>query len=337
MTTHRQRIEACLRGELIDRPAVALWRHFPVDDQSPQTLAEAHIDFQKHYDFDLVKITPASSYSVRDWGVEDTWDGNSEGTRTYTKRAIQDASDWERLSVLDPSSPHLAGQLECIRLIRGQIGPETPILQTVFNPLSQAKHLAGEATLEAHLQEHPRAVQAGLEVITESTRRFIEAVAGLGIDGIFYAVQHAQKAVMPEAEFVRWSRESDMLLLHAAGSLWCNMLHVHGEQIYFESFRDYPAQIINWHDRETRPTLSEAGRAWPRAMCGGLSRKSLVFGTAEDLVKEATESLANPHGARLVLSTGCVVPIIAPHGNLMAARQAPKSFLTARLHTDRSN
>jgi uroporphyrinogen decarboxylase len=329
-------MEACIRGDLIDRPPVALWRHFPVDDQSPQTLAEAHLDFQKRYDFDLIKITPASSFSVRDWGVEDTWEGSTEGTRSYAKRAIHAAADWEKLSVLDPSSHHLARQLESIKLIRGRIGAETPILQTVFNPLSQAKHLAGEATLVEHLREHPRAVQTGLGIITQSTRRFIEAVAGLGVDGIFYAVQHAQKAVMPEDEFVRWSRESDMLLLRAAGSLWCNMLHVHGEQIYFESFRDYPAHIINWHDRETGPALSEAGSTWPLAMCGGLSRKSLVFGTAEDLSREAADILAGPYCGRIVFSTGCVVPIIAPHGNLLAAKQAAGSYSAAGNRLGRS-
>lgn len=335
MTTHRQRIEACIRGEIIDRPPVALWRHFPVDDQSPGTLAEAHVDFQRHYDFDLLKITPASSFSVRDWGVEDTWEGNLEGTRRYTKRAIEHPSDWEKLPLLDPASPHLARQLDSIRLIQDLVGPDTPILQTVFNPLAQAKHLAGEATLEAHMRDHAQAVQTGLGVITESTRRFIDAVAGLGVDGIFYAVQHAQKSLMTENDFVRWCRASDLQLLHAAGSLWCNMLHVHGEQIYFESLRDYPAQIINWHDRESGPGLSGAGSIWTRAMCGGLSRATLAFGTAEDLSREATDALSSPCSNRLILSTGCVVPIIAPHGNLSAVRKAPELF-TAPGHVSRS-
>ena len=335
MTTHRQRVEACLRGEIIDRPPVALWRHFPVDDQSPETHAEAHADFQRHYDFDLVKITPASSFSVRDWGVEDTWDGNTEGTRRYTKRAIQHPSDWEKLPVLGPESPHLARQIECIRLIRRVVGTDTPILQTVFNPLSQAKHLAGEATLEWHLRDHPDAVQSGLAVITESTRRFIDAAAGLGVDGIFYAVQHAQKSIMPENEFVRWCRAADMQLLHAAGNLWCNMLHAHGEQIYFDSFRDYPAQIINWHDRESGPSLAEAGSVWTKALCGGLSRTTLALGTAEEVSREAADALAAPCSNRLVLSTGCVVPILAPHGNLSAARKAPELFSAGAGRLDR--
>ena len=41
MTTHKERIQACIQGEVIDHPPVALWRHFPVDDQTPGTLAKA--------------------------------------------------------------------------------------------------------------------------------------------------------------------------------------------------------------------------------------------------------------------------------------------------------
>jgi hypothetical protein len=89
------------------------------------------------------------------------------------------------------------------------------------------------------------------------------------------------------------------------GSLWCNMLHVHGEEIYFGSFRDYPAQIINWHDRETGPLVRQEGLA--RAMCGGLSRSSLVFSTAETY--KGGGVWATPI-AQLVLSTGCVVPLL---------------------------
>ena len=54
--TARERMQACLKDDpALDRPPVALWRHFPVDDQDPETLAAATLDFQRHYDFDLVK------------------------------------------------------------------------------------------------------------------------------------------------------------------------------------------------------------------------------------------------------------------------------------------
>src|SRR5687768_15609784 len=100
MPTHRQRLEACLSGQNLDRPPVALWRHFPVDDQSPETLATATLQWQKIYDWDLVKVTPASSFCLKDWGVEDAWRGHSEGTREYSKRVISEPEDWSRLKVL---------------------------------------------------------------------------------------------------------------------------------------------------------------------------------------------------------------------------------------------
>ena len=111
MTTHRERIQACIKGEILDQTPVALWRHFPVDDQSPETLAAAQIAFQHAYDFDLVKVTPASSFCLRDWGAEDEWRGNPEGTRQYTKHVISQPQDWERLQALDPTAAASRGTI----------------------------------------------------------------------------------------------------------------------------------------------------------------------------------------------------------------------------------
>src|SRR5258708_3788232 len=102
MTTHKERIQACIQGEVIDRPPVALWRHFSVADQAPGTLAKATLTCQLAYDSDLVKVTPASSFCVRDWGVEEEWRGHTESTRKYTKRVINNPQDWENLPILSP-------------------------------------------------------------------------------------------------------------------------------------------------------------------------------------------------------------------------------------------
>jgi uroporphyrinogen decarboxylase len=46
----------------------------------------------------------------------------------------------------------------------------------------------------------------------------------------------------------------------------------------------------------------------------------LVFNKPEDIQSEAKDAFQQTNGKRLILSTGCVVPIIAPHGNIQAAR-----------------
>jgi uroporphyrinogen decarboxylase len=211
--THRDRLETCLSGARPDRVPVALWRHFPVDDQDPARLAAATASFQNTFDFDLIKVTPSSSFCIRDWGVRDEWRGEPEGTRAYTRRAITRPEDWERLGVLTPTEGELGAQLECLRLLTGEFSPGTPVLQTIFSPLAQAKNLVGPTNLLVHLRLWPDAVHAGLRVIAETTQRFLDEARKTGIDGIFYAVQHAQYGLLNEAEFDQFGRAYDLPIL----------------------------------------------------------------------------------------------------------------------------
>jgi uroporphyrinogen decarboxylase len=324
-----ERMQACLKNDpALDRPPVALWRHFPMDDQNPETLATATLAFQRAYDFDLVKVTPASSFSIKDWGAEDIWEGSTEGTRRYTKRVIQKPQDWERLSILDPlKAAHLSGQVSCLRQIRIALGPQIPLLQTVFSPLAQAKNLAGGDMLIAHLRQYPEAVLKGLQTIAETTCRFVEAAMETGIDGIFYAVQHAQAGLMTQTEYKTFGLPFDRITTQPASGLWCNLLHLHGVNVYFDLITqslipDTLMHIVNWHDRETDPSLEEAQKCFPGVVCGGVSQKTIVFGDASQVRQEAADAIRQTRGRRLLLGTGCVVPVIAPHGNILAARQS---------------
>ena len=323
MTTHKERIQACINNEVLDRPPVALWRHFPVDDQSPEALAAATLNFQRTYDFDLVKVTPASSFCVKDWGVEDQWMGDTEGTRRYTKYIIEDPRDWERLPMLDATAPHLAGQLACLRSIRADLAPDTPLLQTVFSPLAQAKNLAGNETLLAHMRLYPDAVMKGLATIAETTRRFVEACLETGIDGVFYAIQHAQASLLTLEEYKTFGLPLDQEILEPAQELWCNLLHLHGHDVYFSILDSLSFPIVNWHDRETYPSLAEAQTLFAGAMCGGMRQDTLVYGDHAKVREEAADAIRQTNGKRFILGTGCVVPIIASHGNILAARTSP--------------
>ena len=322
MTTHRERIQACFRGETTDRTPIALWRHFPVDDQNPETLAASTLHFQNTYDFDIVKVTPASSFAVKDWGVEDQWMGDAEGSRRYTKRIIQEPGDWEKLASLEPNSPHLAGQLACLRLIRQNLSPETPLIQSIFSPLAQAKNLIGNEKLIEHMREYPEAVLKGLDTIAKTTAKFVEAVCEAGVDGIFYAVQHAQSELLSLEEYKTFGIPFDHKVLETTDDLWCNMLHLHGRDIYFSLLRMYNFQIVNWHDRETYPSLAEAQSLFKGTLCGGLRQDTLVFEDQAKVKGEAEDAIKQTKSHRFILGTGCVVPVTASHGNLMAARRS---------------
>jgi uroporphyrinogen decarboxylase len=317
----RERLQATLRGEAVDRLAVALWRHFPVDDQRPEDLAAATLEWQAQYDFDFVKVTPSSSYCLKDWGAEDAWRGNPEGTRDYGRRVVQSPAGWGALRPLHPRQGHLGGMLRVLELVGQGLGGATPFIQTIFSPLGQARNLVGPDLLPAHARLYPGELKAALEVITESTLRFIEAARTTGLDGLFYAVQYASTRVFSVAEYCEFGEPYDRQILEAASDLWLNVVHLHGEHVMFDVLAAYPAAVVNWHDTHTPPDLAGGLRQIHGAACGGLSQwDAMVLGTPAQVRAEADRALALTQGRRFILGTGCVTPIVAPRANLRAAR-----------------
>jgi uroporphyrinogen decarboxylase len=321
----RDRLTAAVAGQAADRVPVALWRHFPGDDQRPPDLAAATLSFQWRWDWDLVKVTPASSFCLRDWGAEDRWIGNNEGTREYTRHAIQAPDDWRRLTVLDAANGSLGGQLRCLEQIVADLGGETPVIQTIFSPLSQAKNLVGDERLLVHLRRHPAELKAGLETITQTTSHFIRLAMQTGIDGIFYAVQHASYGLMTEKEYTEFGRAYDLRLLEAleGTGAWFNLLHLHGDDVMFDLLADYPVQAWNWHDQETPPTLAEGKGKVKGAVVGGLRQwETLLRGDPGQVRAEAAAAIRETEGQGFILGTGCVTPITSPWSNLRAVREA---------------
>ncbi len=319
----RERLTKTFAGESTDRTPVALWRHWPGDDQRAADLAASTIQFQKTYDWDFVKLTPSSSFCVTDFGVQDEWEGHIEGTRTYTKRVISRSLDWTDLRPLDPLRGALGRQLECVRLVcDGLRDDDVPILQTIFNPLAQAKNLAGNDTLVRHIRINPDRVHTGLNALTETTLRFIDALKRYPIAGIYYAVQHASYDMMTEDEYKTFGLPYDRKILEAlTDKWWFNMLHLHGEAPMFRLGASLPVQAINWHDQDAEPDLAHGKLQFNGAVCGGLSRwRHLHNGTPSAIRDQARAAVAQTNNRRFILSTGCVVMVTSPLSNIRAVR-----------------
>ena len=325
LMTKRDRLAAAVRGEEIDRPLVALWRHFPTDDADARQLALSTLAFQAQYDWDFVKLTPASNYSVDGWGTRVAYRGHPEGTSEYVARPIQSPHDWRNLDVLDPRAGALGGQLAAIRAARELAGPDIPIIETVFSPLAQAKNLVGGTLDVVHLRRHRADFQQALEVIAETTVRFVREALAAGADGIFYAMQRASAEFLSEAEYREVARPLDLRVLEAAGEATFNLLHLHGLNTYFDLVVDYPAHALNWHDRDTGPSLAEGARHFPGLVVGGLSQRDMVEGTPERVRALAHTAIESLGGRPLCLSTGCVMQTVTPWGNIRALREAAET------------
>lgn len=318
----RTRLEAAIAGEPVDRLPVALWRHWPGDDQDAAALATAHLKWQAEYDWDLLKVGPASSYSVADWGMTDRWDGHIEGTRTVTFQPVKSPADWEALTPLDPGQGMLGEQIRALQLIGESARAQTPFLATVFSPLSMAKHLAGNEVMLSHMRQYPDSFRRGLETLTESVLRFIDAARGTGIAGIYYAVQHAAYPLLSRAEFESFGRPYDLRVLAGAGDLWCNMVHLHGSRVMFDMVADYPAAFLNWHDRDSAISLAEGLSRTRSAANGGVSQWTIHRESPEAALVEARDAREQTSDRRLLLGTGCVIMTTTPLRNIRALRES---------------
>ncbi len=249
--------------------------------------------------------------------------GNPEGTREYGERVIQQPEHWQTLKPLPVDKGWLAGQLQCASLISTRYSSHTPSLQTVFSPLAQAKNLAGNEVLLIQMRQHPEAVLKALDVITETTIQFVKALVQTGVDGIFLPCNMPSMPCSPLMNSFKFGKVFDLKVLEAARPFWCNLVHIHGENILFDQITDYPVQIFNWHDQSTAPSLKQGLAQINGAVCGGLKQwQTLVLGTPQDVTREARAAIDQTGGRRFLLGTGCVTPITAPGGNLLAARQA---------------
>ena len=326
--SHRERIEAVIRGERADQTPIALWRHFPIADENADELAKVTIDYQRKFDFDLVKVTPASGYPAEAWGGQlENRHSSNEGTREYTKRVVQRPEDWLALQPLDVLQGVWARELKALERIRAGVGDDVHVLQTIFNPLTIGKQLSGPLVLE-HMRQHPDSFQAGMRVVSETTARFAIECLRHGADGIFFATQYASLDMVTESEYRKFGIEFDMPVLDAiAGDSTLTLLHLHGTRPIFELANQYPVDIVNWHDCETEPSLSSGHQAFSKgAVLGGLDRSAVMeTGSPGDVARQVQNAKSQVNDSRLIIGTGCVSFITTPEENIRAAIDAARS------------
>jgi uroporphyrinogen decarboxylase len=325
---HRERLALALRGEPVDRPPLSLWRHFGGIDMTEDGLVDVMLDFQRQYDFDFLKFMPTGMYSTLDWGVETTWEPHARGTRTVTRHVIGKPSDWEALPLLDIDKGQLGMVNRALARTVAGTDPDTPVLQTIFSPLTTANKMAGQVLLP-HLRQHPDRLRAGLATIAEVTERMIAAAIDRGA-GIFYASQMATADVLTEAEVAEWETPHVERLLGPLKGAATVFIHAHGNHLWFDSVAAWPADGLNWHDRRGGPSLAEARRRAGGGLLGGIDGYGhLRDGSLSELFAEIADATRQVDRG-LVVTPGCVIPMDCPPHLIRAAREAIEALKKVR-------
>ena len=324
----KERVDAALRGDPVDRVPASMWGHDFTREWGMQSLAEAMVENFTRYDWDYMKVNPRASYHVEGWGVKVRPSGDPYTAPVFEDSPIKSASDWKRIRPLEPDRGVLAEQLRSLQLINHSIGYDAYFVQTIFCPLGVAKYLAGNKAEPVFqtLREDRAAMHAALRVITETFTAYAIACMEQGASGIFYATNSwASTGMLTPDQYREFGEQYDLEFLDAIKSRSkFNILHNCGTHIYFDQLASYPVQAISWDaNAEGNPDLHQGQMSAGKAVMGGISQKTtLKNGTPEQVREEVARAIELTGGKHFLLAPGCSIPPETPVKNLEAIRRA---------------
>ena len=304
MMTRTERVRATLAGEEVDRPPFCFWHHFRPHGSARQ-MAEATLAFfDDEFDLDITKIMPDLPYP-------------------FPRGGIQTADDWHMIGPLDPDAGLFGQRLVAIGLLREWLGEETPIIYTIFSPLTEAIFAAGDReTFKRYARENPTVIHQALSVYAHNLGDFAGAAIAAGADGIFLACMGTSADEFSKAEYREFGRPYDLEVLRGADEGWLNILHVHGDaNLMIDLFLDYPVPVLNWSDRLTGLSLADVRARTDKTIMGGLhERGPLVNGPDEELLAEMKDAVQQAGRTKFILANGCSVPDESDHARLRRGR-----------------
>jgi uroporphyrinogen decarboxylase len=326
MTTGTQRVEAALALGVADRPPVGAWGHTYREEWSPEALAAITVQRAKGFGWDFVKFQPRASCFAEAFGSVYHPSGHRLRGPILIQEAVPDLESWAKVDLVNRKA--LDDQVDSIGMVARELGPDVPVIQTVFSPITVGGYLVGksQSRIVRELRKHPETVGPALDRIASALVDFSRRSIAAGAAGIFYAISgYAGRNVMSEELYRDLVLPYDVAVLNEIASEgWFNVLHLCGSNLNFGLARDLPSHVVSWSiHNQGNPSLKEGRELASRAVMGGLSQRStLVFGPPPKIEEEARLAVQDTGGKGLLLAPGCSVPPRVREVNLAAMATA---------------
>lgn len=302
------KIAAALEGKEAGEMPFSFWSHFPEADMDPRSLADATSAFYETYDVDFVKTCPNGMFSIEDFGCECDYSAIEEGgVAKVISYPIKTIADWEQVRHIDCLEGALGRELQSLQMLLKKIGNKVPVIATAFSPLTTAAKMSNNLVFK-HMQEKDCSLlHRGLSIIADVTGTYIRKAISLGASGVFFASQTGSLDVINKKNFSLFGERYDLAALDGAAEGWFNTVHIHGNNISFKSFLDYPVQVLNWHIGETAPSIHEARKISDKCFMGGINRTDITNLNRTAILEQIRTAVRESNGKKQILSPGCVI------------------------------
>lgn len=322
----KERVEAALRGETVDRVPVSVWCHDYRGEWNIQSLMETAVEHFIRYDWDYLTIQPRSCYFAEAWKARYTQASQPDQPPVFVDSPVHSSSDWKRLRVLDPDRGPFLDQLRLLQLLNHQVGYDAYVIQTIFCPLGVALSLVGGdiQAIQYSIREDRSALRNGLRAITETLINHAIACMEQGTSGIFYSTNGwARTGALTPDQYREFGEQYDMEFMDAIKSRSkLTVLHNGGDHIYFDLFGAYPIHAVSWDVfAPGNPSLLDGKKRSGKAAMAGLNQHTIANGSPNQIQDEIAQTLEVTGKEHLLLAPGSAVAPHTPIKNLEAIRR----------------
>lgn len=308
-----ERIHATIAGQQPDRVPVGMWYHFS-PKLSAEEAADAHFDYVKSVDLDLIKIMYDNTYVL--------------------EQKIQKPSDWYKIKPLGKTSPFYCKQRDILRRLAQKGAGEYPIWMTMFGAFKLAVMATSDAMVMAHSREDPDAVCAGVAAIADSLCDWAEGYLSEGADAIFYSAQFGEIGRFTKDAWRKLVRPYDLKVLSVAEQTngKYNVLHLCGEpeygyRVHLDRFADYPGSMVNWAIYPNGYALERGADLFERPVMGGLDNHGVMAHGSDEEVAQAVRELLDRYGSKgFMIGADCSIESPACTGRIRKAVETVKAY-----------
>ena len=323
--THRERIQAAIAFQDVDRIPLGMWYHLPHLDQDPVALAEEHIRAAQECGLDFIKLMPFGNYQAADYGLSCTYTCTPTVAVVERMFAIDDAKEWGEIKELPGYFGHHGKTLMIAQQVakrQKRKGLDIPFVQTLFSPLTNARKLAGPRVFD-DMRQNPELLHHALAEMTKTCINAARENLNAGAAGFFFATQCSCLDFMTEEEYKIFGTAYDLQILDAIkDDAWFNIIHIHGENTMYRLMANYPVQCVNWHDRWVEPNLAEARGMTDKCLVGGINELWLQNAKPGEVKQHLREAVEMAGRKGLILAPGCCATMGTPVESFLACRDA---------------
>ena len=306
------RFHAAVRGEPVDRPPVVAWCNLVTDAVDGAENARRHLAYHRAGDWDICKV-------MNDYRLSPP-----AGIET-----IESPADMLRFARAPMSERIYAEQLACLRILRAELGPQVPIVETLFEPFFLLLFAVGFSRA-AFIRSHPAEAARMLASLADTQADYVAELHKLKVDGVLYAtnaciLKPAARGITDE-EYRVFHRPYDLQLLEAMEGM-VRLVHAHGNPLDLTRILDYPCEVLSWSDRlPGNAALREVRPLTGKCLMGGIDESKLHEKSLPEVRAEVADALAQAGGKNnLILSPGCNVAPGTSQRILTALREAARA------------